>query len=300
MAWMSQIIMFLMLGLLVTPSQLVPTSIQALIIAMGLIFVARPIAVLVSLFPFRFNWREQLFISWVGLRGAVPIILAIFPLLAGIAGADTFFNVAFFVVLVSLMLQGWTLTFAARLFKVEIPPNANLVQRVELDLPGQPDYELVGYKITESSPVVNQEAYSLSLPDTVKPAFMVRSQAIQSVFASGPLQPRDTIYLASPQDQVHLLDRLFVSVKLPGRLTDKKFFGEFVINGDTALSALSVMYGVPLPEDGDDHTLHSYLCYKFDKPVVGDRIQLGAIELVVREMDNGHCAKVGLKLMAGH
>ncbi|MEX1057981.1 MAG: potassium/proton antiporter, partial [Natronospirillum sp.] len=181
MAWMSQIIMFLMLGLLVTPSQLIPTGVHALAIALGLIFVARPLAVLISLAPFRFAWREQLFISWVGLRGAVPIILAIFPLLAGIPGAETYFNVAFFVVLVSLMLQGWTITFMARWLKVEIPPNANLVQRLELDLPHLPDYELVGYEIASDSPVVNQRPAELSLPSGVKTALVVRNKLIMAV-----------------------------------------------------------------------------------------------------------------------
>ncbi len=284
MAWLSQIIMFLMLGLLVTPSELVPTSLQALVIALGLIFVARPVAVLVSLFPFRFAWREQLFISWVGLRGAVPIILAIFPLLAGIEGASTFFNVAFFVVLVSLVMQGWSLTLVARWLKVEIPPNANLVQRVELDIPGQPDYELVGYKIDSDSPVRNKAPKDLSLPEGVKPALLVRENQILSVYESGHINQGDTIYMVCPQSNLALLDRVFVSVKLPGRLREHKFFGEFVINGNTALEALSAMYGFPLPDDGKGHTLHSYLNLKFDRPVVGDRVRLGSIELVVREM----------------
>ena len=296
MAWLSQIIMFLMLGLLVTPSELVPTSLQALVIALGLIFVARPVAVLVSLFPFRFAWREQLFISWVGLRGAVPIILAIFPLLAGIEGASTFFNVAFFVVLVSLVMQGWSLTLVARWLKVEIPPNANLVQRVELDIPGQPDYELVGYKIDSDSPVRNKAPKDLSLPEGVKPALLVRENQILSVYESGHINQGDTIYMVCPQSNLALLDRVFVSVKLPGRLREHKFFGEFVINGNTALEALSAMYGFPLPDDGKGHTLHSYLNLKFDRPVVGDRVRLGSIELVVREMRGDRCEKVGLKL----
>ncbi|MCH8552775.1 MAG: potassium/proton antiporter [Natronospirillum sp.] len=296
MAWLSQIIMFLMLGLLVTPSELIPTSLQALIIALALIFVARPIAVLISLAPFRFAWREQLFISWVGLRGAVPIILAIFPLLAGIDGASTFFNVAFFVVLVSLILQGWSLTLVARWLKVEIPPNANLVQRVELDIPGQPDYELVGYKMDSDSPVLKHEPDDLNLPEGVKPALLVRHNQVLSVYESGQLSHGDTIYLACPRAQLPLLDRVFVSVKVASRLSEHKFFGEFVINGNTSLEALSMMYGFPLPEDGLGHTLQSYLDRKFDRPVVGDRVRLGSIELVVREMKDDRCEKVGLKL----
>ncbi|TGG95556.1 potassium/proton antiporter [Natronospirillum operosum] len=298
MAWMSQIIMFLMLGLLVTPSELLPTSLEALIIALGLIFIARPIAVVISLFPFRFAWREQLFISWVGLRGAVPIILAIFPLLMGAEGASTFFNVAFFVVLVSLVLQGWSLPFVARWLQVDIPPNANMVQRVELDIPGQPEYELVGYQITGESPVLNRPPAELTLPEGVKPALLVREKRVMSVYECGTLNLGDTIYLACPQSQIALLDRVFVTVKVPGRLSDKKFFGEFVLNGNTSLEALAMMYGFPLPEDSKGHTLHSYLNRKFDRPVVGDRVRLGSIELVVRDMQGDRCEKVGLKLLA--
>ncbi|MBN2887388.1 MAG: potassium/proton antiporter, partial [Chromatiaceae bacterium] len=136
-ARLAQIGMFLMLGLLVTPSHLLAVAPAALLVAAVLILIARPLAVMLCLLPFRFPWREQVFIGWVGLRGAVPIVLALFPLLAGLEHASIYFDIVFFVVLVSLLVQGWTLATAARLLRLEVPPTTHVVQRVELEIPGQ-------------------------------------------------------------------------------------------------------------------------------------------------------------------
>jgi cell volume regulation protein A len=120
-AWLSQIAMFLVLGLLVFPSRLPEVAGSALLVAVVLAFVARPLGTFVCLLPFRVDWRQQAVIAWVGLRGATPIILATFPLVEGIAEAELIFDVVFFVVLTSVLVQGTTLEPVARLFGVTEP-----------------------------------------------------------------------------------------------------------------------------------------------------------------------------------
>jgi cell volume regulation protein A len=118
-AWLSQMVMLLLLGLLVSPAQMAPDIPAALIAAVTLIFFARPAAVFISLAASRLSWREKAFISWVGLRGAVPIYLALVPSLVGVDGAALYFNAAFAIVIFSLILQGWTIRPAAVLLGLE-------------------------------------------------------------------------------------------------------------------------------------------------------------------------------------
>src|SRR5438067_2174350 len=157
--------MFLVLGLLATPKDLLAVAQTALLVAAVLILVARPLAVLICLMPFRFPLREQAFIAWMGLRGAVPIILGIFPLVAGLEGGWIFFNVAFFVVLVSLFVQGWTVAPVARLLQLEVPPASMPAGRYDLGTTGHWDLELLRYDLAGDSPALGLRPTDLPLPE---------------------------------------------------------------------------------------------------------------------------------------
>ncbi len=298
MAWLAQIIMFLMLGLLVTPSNLLHVAPQAIVIAGLLILIARPLAIGLCLLPFAFPWREQLFIGWVGLRGAVPILLGLLPFLAGVENAAYYFNIAFFVVLMSLVIQGWTIAPVARWLQLDVPPRSRVIHRMELDLPGQLEYELVGYTLEQDSPALYKMVGRLKLPENTQIVAVVRGGRPQPDTASEILQADDYVYVLTPPDRLPELDRILVAEHAPARLEEHVFFGDFVLNGDTPLSALASAYDLRIPDQrGDDETLGDYLLRLFkQRAVVGDRVRLENMEFVVREIENGRITRVGLKI----
>ena len=297
LAWLSQIVMFIILGLLVTPSELVHIALPALGIAAFLILAARPAAVVVSLLPFRFPWREQAFIGWVGLRGAVPVVLALFPLMYGVEHARLYFNVAFFIVLVSLLLQGWTIAAAARLLRLEVPPSTEPAQRVTLDIPGHFEHEVVGYEVQSGSLVAAHELGMLDLRQGLQVIAVMRDGVPQAVRPELKLEPRDYVYFLAEPKSVPLLNRLFDPHRAPERLEEHRYFGDFVLNGDAVLGEVGAVYGIEVPAEHAGKTLASYLDERsHGRVVVGDHAPLGRAELVVRELQGGQVTKVGLKL----
>jgi potassium/hydrogen antiporter len=297
LAWLSQIVVFIILGLLVTPSELAAIALPALGIAAFLILVARPIAVTACLLPFRFPWREHMFVSWVGLRGAVPVVLALFPLMYGVEHARLYFNVAFFIVLVSLLLQGWTVAPAARLLKLELPPSTRPAQRLTLDMPGHFEHEILSYEVQAGSLVAARELGTLQLPDGLQLVAVIRDGVPQALRAKLRLEPRDYVYLLAQPKSVPLLNKLFDPHRAPDRLEEHRYFGDFVLKGDAVLGELAAIYGMEVPAEHAKKTLAQYLNERsHGRVVVGDRAPLGRAELVVREMQDGRVTRLGLKL----
>lgn len=164
LAWLGQISMFLTLGLLVFPSHLLAIAGIGIILSMILMFVARPIAVFISLAFTKMSINEKLFVSWVGLRGAVPIILATFPLLAGVQNADLIFSIIFFIVLTSALLQGWSLTAVAKLLKLDAPFVKKVRSPIEFESRQGDENDLYDFYIAENSGVVGKSVVEIGLP----------------------------------------------------------------------------------------------------------------------------------------
>jgi potassium/hydrogen antiporter len=297
LAWLSQITLFLMLGLLITPHQLIPVIFHGLVIAFVLIFLARPLAVVLSLLPFRFPWREQVFIGWMGLRGAVPILLAIFPMAAGLENAALYFNIAFFVVLVSLVVQGWTIAPAARLLGLEIPPTIEPLQRFNLDIPGHLEREIACYRVSPDSMVAHRRIRELPLPEETHITTVVRENLVLTFDEHLTLLPDDLVYVFTDPDHIPHLNRLFDPHHVPDRLEEHRFYGDFVLDGNASLADLADVYGLPIDPAHRDATLAQYFeRLSHGRAVVGDRARLGKAELVVRDIEEGRITKVGLRV----
>ncbi len=295
-AWMSQIGMFVILGLLVTPSKLVPLIVPGLILSLALIGVARPLAVALSLLPFRFPLREQVYIAWVGLRGSVPIVLATYPWLAGLDNAELFFDIAFFIVLVSLVVQGSTVATFARLLGLQVPATSARIHRVDLDLPGQSGFEVVSYRVASNSRLTGTPPRTLPLPEPARVICIARGGRVLGAREWGQLQPGDYISLLAAQAQLPALDRLFESAQEPTEPAARRFFGEFVVSADAALADLCQAYGIEMPANAEQRSVGDLVCAHLPHPVVGDRLSLGELQLVVRATDGDKPTSIGLRL----
>lgn len=290
--WLCQIGMFLVLGLLVAPSTLMQYAVPGLAVALFLTFIARPAAVWACLRPSGFTSRETAFVSWVGLRGAVSIFLAAIPTLAQVPHAGLYFNIAFFIVLFSLLVQGWTIAPAARWLGVTMRRAPPAVNRVELDIPGQIDQELVGYPVAADSIVLGLTR----LPVWARLMLVVRDEEILDASAAGILQPGDYAYFLIPRERVPRLDRLFgASADLSRRQLGQ--FGELAINGEALLSEVARLYELEVPEEEAGKTVAQFFeSHIKGRPQPGTRLPLGRATLVVRDAEDGHVARAGLLL----
>jgi cell volume regulation protein A len=292
LTWLSQIVMFLTLGLFATPSQFPSVALPAIILGLLLIVFARPLAVWLCLLPFRFSRNEITFVAWVGLRGAVSILLAIVPTLGGLEISEMVFNVVFLIVLVSLLVQGWTIHPVARWLGLIVPRHPGPRSRFEIELPGQEIYELVAYTIAPDSKV----ARGARLPRWARPSLIVRGDSVLTIQNVRNLQAYDQVYLFTSPARLPLIDRLFEPSPEVSE-DDRGFFGDLVLRPETKLGTLAETYGLPLAVERADMTLADLFREEFTHPELGDRLRIGPVELVIRNIGkNNEVTSVGLAL----
>ncbi|HSS85802.1 MAG TPA: potassium/proton antiporter, partial [Reyranella sp.] len=272
--WLAQIVMFVLLGLLASPQRLLDSAGASVIVALVLMLVARPLAVLLCLAPFRFNWREKVFIAWTGLRGAVAIFLASIPMLVGLSKAYLYFDVALVVVVISLLLQGWTLGPAARWLHVALPRADRGPRRVELDLPGQLEQQLVGYPVRPKSLYFRRGL----IPSWSKPTLVIRDQHILSPVEADPVQAGDYLYLLAPPEKAEALDRFFVDMP-PSSAPDPHLLGDFTVAGEVTLGDIAAAYGVTVDDEASKLTLADYFDVHLDHAPAVEVVDLRRAEL---------------------
>lgn len=296
MTWLAQIIMFVMLGLLATPSEFDAIALPAIGLGLFLIFVARPLAVWLCLLPFDFNQREITFLAWVGLRGAVSILLSIMPILSNLPNGQNIFNITFIMVLVSLVLQGWTLKPVARRLGLIIPKQTGEVDRLEVDLPRSSSHELVAYRVIKDSPVLTGER----LPRWAMPSLLIRDGRSMRYQYAGRLKENDLAYLFVTPNFIPLLDRLFAT-RAELDPEDEEFFGTFAISPHRPARELDAAYGPGLLLESErmmnvGELMLSRLGGRAD---YADRIRLGPIILIVRDIDEtNHISSIGISMEA--
>jgi cell volume regulation protein A len=285
-AWLAQAGMFLVLGIITDVRGLLDVAGPALLAASVLMFVARPLAVAACLLPFRYPAREVVFIGWLGLRGAVPIVLGLFPLVAALPHAQVLFHITFFIVLLSLLLQGGTLPIAARLAQVRAGRPRAAIATAPLD-GGARSREVVQFIVAEGAPATRRALDEIDWPEGSR---LIELERGGRIVEPATLRSGDLVAVVAPAEQVGALEELFAPASADGELT---------LAASATLGDLQDYYGVELPPELlRDMTLDAYAARLLrGRAASGDVLALGGLRLRVREASAGVVRSFSLALM---
>lgn len=297
-AWLSQIVMFTVLGMLSFPSRLLAVWWEGLLIALVLMLVARPIAVLLTATPFGYDRRELTMISWVGLKGAVPITLATFPLMMGVPGANLLFDVVFFVVLLSALTQGVTLAPVARRLGLELPFTATSPVSLEITSLKHVDGDIIDYTISETSAAVGRTIVDLGMPQGVVIAMVARGEEIIPPSGSTVLRAGDHVFVVMRPMLRSAVNHIFAP---PPESEDTQVApGEFPLHGVIRLKELREFYDLEI-EGNPDMTITELFRQRVPRAQrqAGAVVEVGGARLVAHEVTRGGDVElVGLSITA--
>lgn len=299
LAWLAQATMFVVLGLLVTPSQVWEKMPSALVIAAFLMLVARPLAVYTSIKWFRYSSRELTYISWVGLRGAVPVTLAIMPLMSGVPDAAMLFNVAFAVVLLSLLIQGTTIPFFAKKLDMVLPEKPEPLDSREVWLAKRLSVTLQSFKVAADSAAEHAHPYAMTREEQFRSGrlfALIRDGQTVNVGMNTQMQQNDIAWYVLPEEEGDEFAEQFAGGEWSRQ--EQAFYGEFVVKPDIKVGDLAFAYGLKVDEGMEDKTLvEAFREYFGDVPVAGDKLYWDGVCVTVRELDeHSYIRSIGLKL----
>ena len=294
LAWLSQIGMFMMMGLLAFPSRLLEVAGPALLIALVLVVIARPVAVLTCIVAYRFTGRELTFISWAGVKGAVPIVLATYPLLFGLPQAQLLFNIVFFVVLVSVLAQGWSLPLVAQLTKLRLPTPPSAGVSLELASIKHIDADIVDYTVNSDSALTGRSLRELALPEGAVVAMISRGNKVIPPRGNTRVEAGDHLFIVAAKQSRAALDQAFVE----GGAALRYELVEFALSAAATVADLRRYYGLTLAGLSDDVTMDAALRERLGPEVeVGSTFEAGGVLLRVREMKGNRITSVGVAVL---
>jgi cell volume regulation protein A len=291
-AWAGQISMFVVLGLLSTPSDLIKVAGPGLAIAGALIFVARPIMVVPLLVAFKFSWRELALISWVGLKGAVPIILATYPLIFGLRSGSLLFNVVFFVVLLSAVIQGGALPWVARILRLEEPPAPEPPLSLEITSLRDVDAEILDYPVPSDSRAAGRLLREFALPEGAVVAMISRGKTLIPPRGSTRILAGDHVFIVVDRESRDPVNRVFARARGDDQ---KPLIAEFPLPGTATAGDLASLYDIQTGEP-PDVTLEQLIRHRIPDAAEGTIVMLSGVRLRVRDVHEERITTVGLSL----